>query len=209
MPDFSYESAILKEGFERVGGVDEAGRGPLAGPVVAAAVILKKADFKSRIDDSKLLSASGREKAYYEIIQNSFFGTGIICEKIIDTVNILGATRLAMENAIYSCAHKIKEVNGLSFLIDGTNIALDIPYKFQCIIGGDGKSLSIACASIIAKVTRDRIMQIYDKIYPDYGFSRNKGYGTPEHTRAIEKFGASPIHRRSFYPVKQNLPTGV
>ncbi|MDP1852822.1 MAG: ribonuclease HII [Candidatus Omnitrophota bacterium] len=201
MPNFSYESAVLKKGFECVGGVDEAGRGPLAGPVVAAAVVLKKIKFKNRIDDSKLLSASQREKAYYEITQNSFFGTGIICEKIIDTLNILRATRLAMENAIYSCVHKIKGVERLSFLIDGTNIALDIPYKFQCIIGGDSKSLSIACASIIAKVTRDRIMQIYDKVYPEYGFKQHKGYGTREHILNLKKAGVSAIHRRSFYPV--------
>lgn len=208
MPNLLYERQMLKQGFSFVGGVDEAGRGPLAGPVVAAAVIFKKTKFKNRIDDSKILSPLARKMAYCEIIENSFFGIGVISEVIIDAENILKATILAMENAIYSCVDKIKKDSNICFLIDGRNIILDIPYKFRCIVDGDAKCMSISAASIVAKVTRDRIMQIYDKIYPAYGFKQHKGYGTREHILNLKKAGVSAIHRRSFYPVKQNLPTG-
>lgn len=201
MPNFNYESAALSDGFDFVGGVDEAGRGPLAGPVVAACVILNNVKFENRIDDSKLLSPLQREKAYCEIAQNSVVGVGIIAEAVIDAENILRATYLAMENAVYSCISKLKEKGNPYFLIDGKNMKLGIPYAFESVISGDKKSLSISCASIIAKVTRDRIMQIYDKTYPEYGFKQHKGYGTRKHIFNLKKFGISEIHRKTFYPV--------
>lgn len=209
MPNLSYENRLKQQGFKWVGGVDEAGRGPLAGPVVAAAVIFKKNEFNAKIDDSKKLSALQREKAYYEIIDNAFVGIGIISETIIDTYNILRATCLAMENAIYSCVHKLKNNELPYFFIDGNKINLAVLCKFECIVSGDSKSLSIAAASIVAKVTRDRIMQIYDKVYPVYGFKQHKGYGTREHILNLKKEGASAIHRRSFYPVRPVRDYGI
>lgn len=203
MPNLIYELNARKKGFSLVGGVDEAGRGPLAGPVVAAAVILKKNEFKNRIDDSKLLSSLQREKAYREITECAIIGLGIISEKIIDSRNILCATNLAMENAIHSCVRRLKRKAKLYFLIDGKNMNLEIPYKFRCIVAGDKRSLSISAASIVAKVVRDRIMHTYDKIYPSYGFRQHKGYGTAQHILNLKRFGASSIHRKTFAPVSQ------
>jgi ribonuclease HII len=203
MPDFSYERRMQRRGFECVGGVDEAGRGPLAGPVVAACVILKKQKFKARIDDSKKLSNLEREKAYLQIIKNAFIGIGVISESIIDEQNILKATNLAMERAIYSCINKMKLNKKICFLIDGRHFKLDIPFQYKCISYLDGKSLSVACASIVAKVTRDRIMQIYDKVFPQYGFALHKGYATRLHVKNLKKFGPSFIHRKTFYPVNK------
>ena len=177
-------------------GCDEAGRGPLAGPVVASAVILKDFFFKERIDDSKKLSAKLRGKAYAEIFKKSIVGIGIVDEKTIDKINIYQATKRAMQIAISNL-----ELPPDFVIVDGKmKIATKCPLK--CIVGGDSKSLSIAAASIIAKVTRDRIMLEYDSIYPQYGFARHKGYGTKAHMEALKTNGASPIHRRSFNPVK-------
>lgn len=203
MPNLDYEKQIVKEGFSFVGGVDEAGRGPLAGPVVAAAVILQKNRFRNRIDDSKALSALQRENAYSEIMEKASVGVGIISHDIIDASNIVRATILAMENAVYSCLARIKNKKGAYFIVDGLNINLNIPYPFKCIVRGDKKSLSISAASIIAKVTRDRIMRGYDKIYPDYGFAQHKGYPTREHILRLVKFGVSDIHRKTFFPVSE------
>jgi ribonuclease HII len=168
----------------------------LAGPVVAAAVILKTFYFKERIDDSKKLSAKKREKAYGEIIKKSIVGVGIVDEKTIDRINIYQATKRAMKMAIANL-----EIPPGYVIVDGKmKIATKCPLK--CIVGGDSKSLSIAAASIIAKVTRDRIMIEYDSIYPQYGFARHKGYGTKFHIAALEKHGPSSIHRMSFRPIK-------
>ncbi len=191
-----YERKAKSEGFSLIAGVDEAGCGPLAGPVVAAAVILKNKRFKNRIDDSKRLSSLQRQKAYEEILRNCFVGIGIIGHEVIDRLNILEASRLAMENAILNLRKKPQYI-----LVDG-NIDLEIPFKFKKIIKGDRKSKSIACASIVAKVTRDRIMYIYDRIWPDYEFLQHKGYGTKKHLERLKKFGPSPIHRKTFAPVK-------
>lgn len=183
-------------------GVDEVGRGPLAGPVTAAAVTLKTFRFKNRIDDSKKLSPFQRESALGEIINNSVFGVGIIDERIIDRLNIAVATRMAMEQAISGLINKLKpaSIHNIHILVDG-NVKLDIGLPFTNIIKGDAKSKSIACASILAKVIRDKIMSLYDKMYPQYGFLRHKGYPTKEHRAALKKFGPSLIHRMSFYGV--------
>lgn len=168
----------------------------MAGPVVAAAVILKTFYFKERIDDSKKLSTKKREKAYGEIIKKSVVGVGIVDEKTIDRINIYQATKRAMKMAIANL-----EIPPGYVIVDGKmKIAAKCPLK--CIVGGDSKSLSIAAASIIAKVTRDRIMIEYDSIYPQYGFARHKGYGTKFHIAAIKSHGPSPIHRMSFRPIK-------
>ncbi|MDD2689067.1 MAG: ribonuclease HII [Candidatus Omnitrophica bacterium] len=196
-----YENKFKKNGCNFIIGVDEAGRGPLAGPVVAAAVSLKRnARFKSRIDDSKKLTHLQRESAYLEIVNKSLFGIGIVNEKIIDSLNILVATRIAMEEAIQSLLGKLKgqqRKQHIHILVDG-NVKLEVDYPFTNIIKGDAKSKSIACGSILAKVTRDRIMSIYDKVYPQYRFFQHKGYPTKKHKLAIKKFGPSLIHRTSF-----------
>ena len=193
-----HEKGLNNSGYRSIAGVDEAGRGPLAGPVVAAAVILKTFEFKERVDDSKKLSAKKREKAYSEIIKKSVFGVGIVDEKTIDRINIYQATKKAMLMALSKL-----EIPPEYVIVDGKmKITTKCPLK--CIIGGDSKSLSIAAASIIAKVTRDKIMAEYDIVYPQYGFARHKGYGTKAHMAAIEKYGPSPIHRMSFRPIKTN-----
>lgn len=195
-----YERKLKLEGFDFIIGVDEAGRGPLAGPVVAAAVVLKTYSFTNRIDDSKKLSSRLRDKAFPEIIDKSIFGIGIIDEKIIDRLNILQATHLAMEEAVNSLIQKVNPLNKskVHIIVDG-NMAANFGFGCTPIVKGDAKSKSIAAASILAKVTRDRIMDDYHKIYPQYGFLAHKGYPTASHRQALEKFGPSVIHRRSFH----------
>lgn len=191
-----HERNLNNSGYKKIAGVDEAGRGPLAGPVVASAVILKGFKFKERIDDSKKISSKKRDKAYLEIMKKSIVGIGIVDEKTIDEINIYQATKMAMQIAVSSL-----EIPPDYCIVDGNmKIATKCPLK--CIVRGDSKSLSIAAASIIAKVTRDRLMIEYDKRYPEYGFARHKGYGTKMHKLALENHGPSPIHRRSFHPVK-------
>lgn len=196
-----YENKFKKKGFALIIGVDEAGRGPLAGPVVAAAVALKEQSFKNRIDDSKKLSHLQRENAFPEIVNKSTFGIGIVSEKIIDRINILEATILAMEKAIGELLGKLKNnKKRIHILVDG-DVKLRSGHHFTNIIKGDAKCRSIAAASIIAKVTRDRIMSLYDKVYPEYGFLQHKGYPTEAHRLALKKFGSSIIHRKSFCSV--------
>lgn len=191
-----HERKLNNSGYTRIAGVDEAGRGPLAGPVVAGAVILKDFKFKERIDDSKKLSAKKREKAYREIFKKSIVGVGIVDEKTIDDINIYQATKKAMQLAIANLGVRPDYV-----IVDGKmKIATKCPLR--CIVSGDSKSLSIAAASIVAKVTRDRLMVGYDLVYPQYGFARHKGYGTKLHIEALNNHGPSPIHRNSFQPVK-------
>ena len=194
-----FERSLKKKGKDLIIGVDEAGRGPLAGPVVAAAVVLRKTRFKNRIDDSKKLTPFQREKAFYEITERALFGIGIINEKIIDRLNILVATRIAMERAVADLLGKLSSFNAqrTHVLVDG-NVKLDLSVPFTNIIRGDSRSKSIASASILAKVTRDRIMVLYDKIFPQYGFIRHKGYPTKAHRLALKKFGKSIIHRTTF-----------
>ena len=196
---FYYERKYSKQGYDGIIGVDEVGVGPLAGPVVAAAVMLKAKRFKNRIDDSKQLTSAQREKAFFEIIEHAFFGIGIVNEKIIDRVNILEATRIAMEEAVRKLAHELRSFpyKRIMVLIDGT-LKPQITFPFTTIIKGDTKSKSIAAASIVAKVTRDRIMNIYDRVYPCYGFLHHKGYPTRMHRNALAQFGRCLIHRVSF-----------
>jgi len=187
-----HEKRLNKAGYCLIAGVDEAGRGPLAGPVVAGAVILLETVFEQVIDDSKKLSAKRRELAYAEILQKAHVGVGIIGEKTIDDINIYQATIRAMQLAIANLPRQADYA-----IIDGNmNVPLSCPA--ESIIKGDSKSLSIAAASIIAKVTRDRIMKKFHIEYPQYGFARHKGYATLAHRNAIRQYGISPIHRRSF-----------
>jgi ribonuclease HII len=196
---FYYERKLKKRGYSLVIGVDEAGRGPLAGPVVAAAVALNTRRFKNRIDDSKKLTPLAREKAFQEIIRKSVFGIGIVDEYTIDRVNILVATRMAMEEAVASLINKliVGKKRRIHIIVDG-NVSLKTGFPYTTIIKGDSKSKSIASASILAKVTRDAIMQVYDRIYPRYRFNKHKGYPTEEHRKILKKFGPSIIHRKTF-----------
>lgn len=194
-----YERKYKREGFALIIGTDEAGRGPLAGPVVAAAVALGSFRFKNRIDDSKKLSARQREMAFGEILGKSVFGIGIVSEKTVDRLNILEATRMAMEEAIASLVSKCTRLKSekICVLADG-NVPIAVPYRVVHIVKGDARSKSIASASILAKVTRDSIMALYDRLYPHYGFLRHKGYPTASHRQALQRFGPSVIHRMSF-----------
>ena len=186
------EQLLLSEGCKYIAGIDEVGRGPLCGPVVCAAVILPLDDIIEGIDDSKKLSKKKREKLYDEITQKAIsYSVCRIEHDEIDKINILNATKKCMASTIESLNIKPDAV-----IIDA--IKLDIPYKTLSIIKGDAKSYLIGAASIIAKVTRDRIMEEYSKIYPNYGFERNSGYGTKEHINAIKEFGACEIHRKTF-----------
>lgn len=199
-PDLLIEKSLYKTGYHLIAGVDEAGRGPLAGPVVAAAVILPKNVLINGIDDSKKLSKSRRELLYKEIQKNAIgYGIGIVSEEIIDRINILRASLEAMKLAVLSLTR-----NPDFLLIDGPYLP-DIGIPMKALPRGDSLSLSIAAASIIAKVTRDRIMCELDSVYPDYGFARHKGYPTAEHLNTLNEFGPCKIHRKTFAPVREQL----
>ena len=184
-----------------IGGIDEAGRGPLAGPVVAACVVLDRSKEILYINDSKKVSEKKRYLLYDEIIDKSYaYGIGIVDEKVIDDINILEATDIAMKEA-YGKANKMyrekyKACINMLF-VDAIHIK-NVDIKQVSIVHGDALSISIAAASIIAKVTRDRIMIDYDKLYPEYGFAKHKGYGTKKHIEALHKYGRCPIHRETF-----------
>ena len=194
---FAFDNKFRQEDYFVIAGIDEAGRGCLAGPVVAACVSFKEHVFIKGIRDSKELSSEERESLFEEIIKYAHVGIGIIDVNLIDRINILEATRLAMIQAFKNLG---KNVDIL--LIDAVELP-DIKIPQKSIIKGDQKSASIAAASIIAKVTRDRIMCDYHKLYSDYGFNKHKGYATKEHLSALRKFGPSPIHRKSFSPVRE------
>lgn len=198
-PTFELEAAELQVSGGPIAGVDEAGRGPWAGPVVAAAVILDPDHIPANIDDSKVIDEDGRAFLYNRIMKVADVGIGIAEIGRIDRDNILAATLWAMGEAVAALKNRPKLV-----LIDG-NRAPRIAIETRTIVKGDAKCLSIAAASIIAKVTRDRMMMALAKDFPGYGFERHKGYGTPEHQMAIEKLGVCPIHRRSFKPVQLAL----
>lgn len=189
-----YEKKALNEGAFRVAGVDEAGRGPLAGPVVAAAVVIKSHGFTERVDDSKKMTPRLRERAYIDILNRCDVGIGVVGPERIDEINIFNATLMAMKMAIEELDSRPDHL-----LIDG-NMAVDVPEPRTYLIHGEEKSLSVAAASVVAKVTRDRIMLGEDKKYPVYGFGKHKGYGTRMHMEAIRQNGFSPIHRKSFGP---------
>jgi len=195
----SYERKLKLKGYDLIIGVDEAGRGPLAGPVVAAAVWLKDFRFSHRIDDSKKLTPAKRKAAFFEIKSKSLYAIAAVNHVQIDRINILQATILAMQKAIAELAKQLTpgELKRVFVLIDGNlRFKLDLPY--QSIVGGDGKSLSIAAASILAKVRRDQIMAAYHKIYPQYEFIKHKGYPTQLHRAILKEKGPTTIHRKSF-----------
>lgn len=188
------EQNLYKKGINYICGIDEAGRGPLAGPVVVASVIMPKDSMIEGVNDSKKISESKREKLYEKIIEEAIsYGVGIIDQKEIDEINILNATKKGLTASLKELSIKPDII-----LVDAlTGIdTLQIPY--QSIIKGDAKAYSISAASIIAKVTRDRIMRKYDEIYPQYQFAKHKGYGTAAHITSIKEYGICPIHRLSF-----------
>ncbi len=194
MPDYEFEKAAVNSGFSCICGVDEAGRGPLAGPVCAAAVILPEGAVIAGLDDSKKLTEKKREKLY-DIIKQTAVAYSVAYGTLeeIETVNILEATYLAMNRAIEGLAVKPD-----FSLIDGNRVPRGIKIPCETIVKGDSKSMSVAAASVLAKVTRDRLMLEYDKKYPEYNFKKHKGYGTKEHTELIKQYGPCEIHRLSF-----------
>lgn len=188
------DKSYFKEGYNYICGIDEAGRGPLAGPVVVAAVIMPKDSMIEGVNDSKKVSEKKREKLYELIIEEAIsYSVGIVDQNEIDRINILNATKAGLTEAVRTLKVKPELI-----LVDAlTNIdTCGVPY--QSIIKGDAKSYSIAAASIIAKVTRNRIMREWDKVYPQYGFEKHKGYGTAAHISAIKENGLCPLHRLSF-----------
>ena len=192
----AYEKELYAQGIDLIAGVDEVGRGPLAGPVVAAAVILPKACKIPGLNDSKKIPKSKHKEIYEAVLQNAIaIGIGIKDNHVIDQVNIYEATKLAMMEAIGQL-----EPQPQHLLIDA--MKLDLPIPQTSIIKGDANSLSIAAASIVAKVTRDQMMEEFDKEYPGYDFAQNAGYGTAKHLAGLDKLGVTPIHRRSFEPIK-------
>ena len=198
-PTFELESIELEVHGGPIAGIDEAGRGPWAGPVVAAAVILDPQNLPDGIDDSKALDADERETVYAKIVASAQFGVGIAGIERIDRDNILNATLWAMAEAVAQLSLPPRLA-----LVDG-NRSPRLACETRTIVKGDAKCLSIAAASIVAKVTRDRLMVLLARQHPGYGFERHKGYGTPEHKVALERLGISPHHRRSFKPVQLML----
>lgn len=189
-----FENELYENGIKYIAGIDEVGRGPLVGPVVTAAVILPREFYDERINDSKKLTEKKRELLYDVIMENAVsVGIGISSEDVIDEINILEATKKAMIEAVNNLSVKPEHL-----LIDAVKLNIDIPQT--PIIKGDAKSESIAAASIVAKVTRDRMMIELDKEHPEYDFKHNKGYGTKKHIEAIEKYGILKEHRKTFAP---------
>ena len=192
----AYEKELYAQGIDLIAGVDEVGRGPLAGPVVAAVVILPKACKIPGLNDSKKIPKSKHKEIYEAVLQKAIaIGIGVKDNQVIDQVNIYEATKLAMMEAIGQL-----EPQPQHLLIDA--MKLDLPISQTSIIKGDANSLSIAAASIVAKVTRDQMMEEFDREYPGYDFAQNAGYGTTKHLAGLDQLGVTPIHRRSFEPVK-------
>ncbi|MFA5431430.1 MAG: ribonuclease HII [Candidatus Paceibacterota bacterium] len=202
------EKNLWKKGYKYVVGIDEAGRGPLAGPVVSGAVLITKKYFKEirkikSVKDSKKLSEKKREEVYSNLTSNCNlkWGIGIVSEKIIDKINILEATKLSMIKAIKNLEKK-NNVKADFLILDG-KIKIELNINQESIIKADDKIFSVSAASIIAKVTRDRLMIKYDKKYPLYNFKKHKGYGTKKHIEQIKKIGICKLHRKSFAPIKK------
>ncbi len=219
IPTFEKEGLLAKEGFLAVG-VDEVGRGPLAGPVVAAAVMYKDPSFVVSetlqkqfewIRDSKKLSEKKRESMSEFIREHFFVGVGIVSAETIDRVNILQATFLAMKSAVTDLKKRLsyEQQEKLYLLIDGNQLLPNFSGMQEAVIKGDSTVRSIAAASIIAKVIRDRMCAEYEVTYPQYGFGKHKGYGTKDHLEALKHFGATPVHRQSFRPVQLTHPENV
>jgi ribonuclease HII len=195
MPRFTLERRISGP----VAGIDEVGRGPLAGPVLAAAVILDPSRLPRGLDDSKAMTEVRRDKAFDDIMARALaVGIGQASVEEIDSINILHATMLAMRRAVEALS-----LMPVHALVDGNRVPPGLPCPGEAVVKGDGKVLSIAAASIIAKVTRDRLMNELDAAWPGYNWSKNKGYGTPDHMDALSRLGATPLHRTSFAPVAE------
>ena len=193
MDKLRYETNLIKKGYKYVCGVDEVGRGPLAGPVVCAAVIMPVDDIIDGVDDSKKLTEKKRQKLAEEIKKKAIaYAICRIEPQIIDEINILQATRLCMKNAVEGLSVKP------DFVLTDGNMTLDIELPQRSIIKGDALSYTIGAASIVAKVYRDKIMEEYGELYPQYGFASNAGYGSAAHIAAIKEYGLTPVHRRSF-----------
>jgi ribonuclease HII len=200
LPNFDLETALMSKGRHRVAGVDEAGRGPLAGPVVAAAVVLNRDAIPEGLNDSKKLSKARRDHLFDLIMSCADVGIGEASVAEIDDINILYASHLAMERAVANLTHPADHA-----LIDGNMVPKRLAVPATAIVKGDSKSLSIAAASIVAKCTRDRIMVDLAQQHPEYGWDRNAAYPTAEHREALQKNGITPHHRRSFKPVHNIL----
>jgi len=199
-PDFKIEKHFINQGMSHIAGVDEVGRGPLAGPVVAACVILDPNNLPNGLDDSKKLTAEKRQKLFDEIMKTATVAISSIPETLIDKINIRQASLLAMRQ---SCNSLSKAPQML--LVDGRDCPTGLICSAQSFIKGDGRSLSISAASIIAKVIRDRQMIYAATLFPEYGFGMHKGYGTKQHLTALEKHGPCPLHRKSFSPMNRLL----
>jgi ribonuclease HII len=199
---FAFDKSWREKGFFFLAGVDEAGRGPWAGPVAAAAVVLKPESRWTELNDSKKLPPAVRDQLFDEIRREAiFFSVQLVPQDIIDKENILQATFLAMSQAVKEWGREPSLI-----LVDGNHRIPQLPARIQkTVVGGDGKSASIAAASVLAKVTRDRWMIDIHKQFPHYNFASNKGYGTPDHAQALRRYGPSPIHRHSFAPVRAAL----
>ena len=198
-PSFKEEKKLRKMGYKRVAGIDEVGRGPLAGPVVACAVVINGDRPRiNNVKDSKKLNAKQRDEICQSLIKHPAveWGIGMVSEKVIDRINILQATKLAMQKAV-------QKLDRPNFLILDGNFSIQSKTPQKSIIKADEKVFSCSCASIIAKVTRDKMMLKYDKKYPSYGFASNKGYPTDFHRKMLKKYGPSKIHRKSFGPVQE------
>ncbi|NTV55531.1 MAG: ribonuclease HII [Candidatus Moranbacteria bacterium] len=217
---FDFERFKRGESGMLIVGIDEAGRGPLAGPVVAAAAALKNQEFGvmnqeeekdwGLVRDSKKLSEKQRERAFEFVFAHFNVGIGIVTAETIDRINILQATFLAMKEAMTDLRKTLGASGGeMLLLVDGNQEIPNLSVAQETVVGGDATVRSIAAASIIAKVTRDRMMAEYDATYPAYGFARHKGYGTKEHMDALRRIGACPIHRMSFKPVYYSVPENV
>ena len=207
MPDFAFEDAARALGRNVIVGIDEAGRGPWAGPVVAGAAVLDSACLpdvlRAGLDDSKKLTAARREALFAALTDHARIGVGIATVAEIDRINILQATLAAMARAVDALGAPPPD----HALVDG-NRPPRLACPVECVVKGDGRSLSIAAASIVAKVTRDRIMAELAAAHPGYGWERNAGYGTAEHSAALDRIGPTPHHRRSFKPVAERLARG-
>jgi ribonuclease HII len=204
MLSLAEEKSLYSQGYKYIAGIDEVGRGPLAGPVVAAAVIIpdgiRRNHWTEKVKDSKLLTPSQREYLYNYITETVIsYGVGSISSQTIDLKGIAISTRLAMKQALDQLSPHAEFL-----LIDYVKLP-EVKLPQKGVIEGDSVCFSIACASIVAKVTRDRMMVDFDKVYPGYGLARHKGYGTKEHLECMKKVGPCPIHRRSFQPVSENL----
>lgn len=197
-----YEKELYQQGYQAIAGIDEVGRGPLAGPVVTACVILPKNCKIKHLNDSKKIPKNHHEEIYQEILARALgIGIGIVDNNVIDQINIYEATKVGMLQAINQLKGEVTKPDYL--LIDAMHLETSIPQ--QSLIKGDANSLSIAAASIVAKVTRDRMMADYANDYPGYAFEKNVGYGTKEHLEGLKKYGITPIHRKTFEPIKSML----